>query len=346
MTHQKAITVSLKSCVIGLGQMGRNHARVCADLPGISLVGVADPSAESRDKYKPLPGVKVYEDYRTMLEVERPELVVVSVPTQYHCAVACDVMERGIHVLVEKPIAKVVSEADHMIAVAKKSGVKLMVGHLERFNPAVSEIKRRVAAREMGRIFQLHARRLSPFPARIQDVGVILDMATHDIDAMHYITGSRVVRVHAETAQRAHETCEDMLSGLMRFATGEVGVLDVSWLSPQKLRQLTVVAEAGILVADYLTQDLYWYKNGVINDTWEPATHFSGAVEGDVVKTYIPKREPLRVEHEAFVGCVRNDTIPEVTGEDGRAALQVALEMIRSGNENRIIFPQEAGSAP
>jgi UDP-N-acetylglucosamine 3-dehydrogenase len=198
-----------------------------------------------------------------------------------------------------------------------------MVGHLERFNPAVQELRRRIVSGEIGRIFQLHARRLSPFPSRIQDVGVILDLATHDIDAMHFITGSRTIRAFAEVAQKAHVSCEDMLSGLLR--------------SPYKLRELSVVGEGGVYVADYLSQDLRWYKNGVVNTTWEPATHFSGAVEGDMIKTYIPKKEPLRIEHEAFIAAVRDNTEVPVTGEDGKAALSVALDLMTSGREARIM---------
>jgi len=321
----------MKAAVIGLGAMGRNHARVAADLPGVKLVGVADPSEGSRRSYLPMAGVNVYADYREMLDKEKPDFVTVAVPTELHKEVSLEAMSRKIHVLVEKPIAPSVAEADAMIEAAKKHGVKLMVGHLERFNPAVLELKRRVSKGEIGKIFQLHARRLSPFPARIRDVGVILDLATHDIDAMHFLTGSTVTRVFAETAQCAHKTCEDMLSGLMRFKSGEIGVLDVNWLSPQKLRQISIVGEGGVLMADYLTQDVYWYKNGNVNDTWTPATNFSGAVEGDVIKTYIPKKEPLRIEYESFVGAVRDNLPSPIPGEEGRAALDVGLRLIDFG---------------
>ena len=317
----------IKICVIGMGNIGRHHARVLSDLPGAELVGVAEPKLAGKGPV----GVKVFEDYRVMLDEQKPTAVVLSVPTELHVSIACEAMQRGIHVLVEKPIARSLEEADLMIATAKKYGVKLMVGHLERFNPAVLEIKRCVEAGELGRIFQLSARRISPFPPRILDVGVILDIAIHDIDAMHFVTGGEVTRVVAETARKAHKTHEDMVSGLLRFSTGEIGVIDVHWLSPQKIRQLSVVGEGGMVVADYLAQDVLFYKNGRVNESWTPASHFSGAVEGDMVKTYIPKKEPLRAEHESFVACIRDDSTPFVTGEDGRAALAVALRMIESG---------------
>ncbi len=332
----------IKTCVIGLGSMGRNHARVLGDLQTAAFVGVADPAANVRAAYRPLQGVKVYAEYREMLERERPEAAIVAVPSELHCEIVADLAAAGVHVLVEKPMSKRLDEADRMIEVTRAAGVKFMVGHIERFNPAVQEIKQRVASKEIGEVFQLHARRLSPFPPRVTDVGVILDLATHDIDVMHFITGSTVVRTYAETARRAHATCEDTLNGLLRFSNGVVGVLDISWLSPQKLRQLSVLGPGGMYVCDYLTQDVHFYKNGRINDSWEPATHFSGAIEGDVLKTYIPKREPLRVELEAFLACILDDTPPPVSGEEGRTALRVALELGRSGVEHSVLEPPQA----
>ena len=333
----------IKACVIGLGSMGRNHARVLAELPGVSLVGVADPSEKVRSGYRPPTGVSVFADHRAMIDALKPDYAVIATPTELHCETACDVMMRKVHVLVEKPIAKRVDEAERMIATAAAEKVKLSVGHVERFNPAVRELKQRVDAKELGTLFQLHARRLSPFPARIADVGVILDLATHDIDAMHSVTGSRVVRAYAETARKVHKTCEDMLSGLLRFQSGEIGVLDVSWLSPKKLRELWVVGEGGTLVADYLTQDVYWYKNGRVNDTWPAATNFSGSVEGDVIKTYIPKKEPLRAEHEAFVQALLDDGPAPVSGEEALAAVKVALDLVRSGTEKGVSIMAGAG---
>lgn len=327
---------TLKSCVIGLGFMGRNHARILDSIAGADLVAVADPNEERRRACRLPASVSSYEDYRRMLDAHRPDYVVVSVPTEVHAEVACEALSRGIHVLVEKPIAKRLEDATRMIATAREHRVKLMVGHVERFNPAVRAIKRHVEERALGALFQLHARRLSPFPERVSDVGVVLDLATHDIDAMHYITGSRVVRSFAETARKAHQTCEDMLAGVMRFATGEIGLLDVSWLSPKKVRELWVVGEGGSLMADYLTQDLFWYKNGRVNESWTPASHFSGAVEGDMLKAWYPKKEPLLAEHEAFLQAVRDDGPPPVTGEEGLEALRVALDLVESGRQNSL----------
>lgn len=325
----------IKAVVVGLGSMGRNHVRVLSELPGVALVGVTDASAETRASFRPIPGVEVFSDLHALIEKTRPDYAVVAVPTAFHAEVTCALLEGGAHVLVEKPIATRIEEAERMIRVAAERGRRLMVGHVERFNPAVQEIKRLLDEKVLGRLFQLNARRLSPFPARITDVGVILDLATHDIDAMHFLTGSRVIRAYAETARKAHQSQEDMLAGLLRFESGEIGLLDVSWLSPKKLRELWVVGEGGTLVADYLTQDVYWYKNGRVNDTWTPATNFSGAVEGDVLKTWIPKKEPLRLEHEASLETIRGVRQRAVSGEEGLAAVRVALDLAQANERQR-----------
>lgn len=318
----------LNACVLGLGSIGLHHARVLADLAHVRLRAVCDRSTEARERYRAPREVEVFDDAGRMLAEVKPDLVVVAVPTELHCAMTCLVLEAGAHVLVEKPIARSLDEADRMIACAERYGRLLGVGHLERCNPAVVEIKRAVTAGELGRVFQLHARRMGPFPLRVQDVGVTLDIATHDIDVMHFITGSRVARAVAETTRQAHRSCEDMLSALLRFESGEIGMLDVHWLSPKKVRELCVVGEGGMLVADYLAQDVFFYKNGRINQGWTQASHFSGAVEGDMVKLHLPKREPLRALHEDFVASIRQGTPPAVSGADGRAALEVAHRLL------------------
>jgi len=178
-----------------------------------------------------------------MLDREKPDVVSIAVPTERHAEVASEAIARGVHVLIEKPLALTAEDARRVIELAAVHGTRLMVGHIERFNPAIRAIRERLARQELGRLFQVHSRRLSPFPNRIQDVGVVLDLATHEIDAMRSILGSEVRRVYAEIDRKAHSHCEDLLSGLLRFADGVIGVLDVNWLTPTKVRQLAVVGE-------------------------------------------------------------------------------------------------------
>ena len=334
--------MSLRGAVIGMGSMGRNHLRLNAEIQGGSLVAAADPFPQSHSALKSFPGVNAYTDYREMIEKENLDYVAIAAPTKFHCEMSCFAMEAGAHVLVEKPIASSLEEADQMIAVAQKTGRTLMVGHLERFNPAVVEAKRRIESGEIGHIFQLAARRHSPFPARITDVGVVLDIAVHDIDVMHFLTGQPAVRCYAELQQRAHGTQEDMLTGLLRFKSsdelqGVVGLLDVHWMSPQKVRQLTVTGMGGTYTVDYINQDLYFHTNGTTETTWHEIALFRGTSEGDMIRPHIVRREPLRVEYEAFIDAITHGTKSPVSGEEGKAALKVALDLVRSGELNEVL---------
>ncbi len=333
----------LKAAVIGAGVMGSHHARVYAEMDNVELCAIADPDATAADRIGRRYRSTVYGDYRELLEREHIDLASIAVPTRLHQKVACEVMSRGIHVLIEKPLALSLEEGEDILDCAERSGVKLAVGHIERFNPAVVEIKRRLDGHELGRIFQLHARRLSPFPGRVQDVGVILDLATHDIDVMRHLLSCGVERVFAETERKAHFSCEDLVSALIRFTNGAIGVLDVNWLTPAKVRQLAVLGERGMLLADYLTQDVYWYKNSPAPDQWETLNVFRGAWEGDMVKLHFQKKEPLRAELESFVTAVTDDRQPEVTGEDGLAAMQLSMALIESGHECIPLAPRKLG---
>lgn len=331
---------TLKAAVIGAGTMGSNHARVYAEMEQVDLVAIADSDDRACRKiansYRPT----VYNDYRELLDVEKPDLVSITVPTSLHCEVALETMSRGAHVLVEKPLALSVEEGRKIILASHKYGVKLSVGHVERFNPAINEIKRRLERQELGRIFQVHARRVSPFPERIRDVGVILDLATHDIDVIRHLLGCEVERVFAETARKAHACSEDLLSAVLRFSNGVIGVLDVNWLTPTKVRQLSVVGEGGMYLIDYLTQDVYWYKNTSMSETWETLSVFRGAMEGDMVKAHFKRSEPLAVELKSFVDAVVHNREPEVDGSDALIAIDLSLTLIESGRSNVPLVPR------
>jgi predicted dehydrogenase len=248
-------------------------------------------------------------------------------------------IEAGAGVLVEKPIADTLENARSIIESADEAEVKLMVGHIERFNPAVQELKRRLKERELGRIFTIHATRVGPFPHRIRDVGVVIDLAVHDIDVMRYVTESEVGRVYAETEKRIHTKCEDMLSGLLKFKNGVVGVLDVNWLTPEKIRELSVTGEKGMFQVKYLHQELLFYENKDANGSnYTYQNILMGVTEGDITHIRIQKKEPLKVELESFLESVRKNHAPGVTGIDGLKSLEVALAISESASENRVII--------
>lgn len=327
----------IKAAVIGVGSMGKNHARIYDALEGVALVAVSDIDTKSARAAASRYRARYYADHATMLDQEKPDLVSVAVPTGLHHQVALDVIERGLDLLVEKPIADTVANAKEIIERAQAQGVQFMVGHVERFNPAVCELKRRLEDGQLGKMFQIHARRLGPFPHRIRDVGVVIDLATHDLDVMCHLTEADVVRVYAETEQEIHTLHEDSLSGLMRFQNGVVGVLDVNWLTPTKVRELYVTGEKGMFMVNYLTQDLYLYENEYVGSDWDRLGMLKGIGEGNMIKLRIGKREPLHAELEAFAQSVEEGGPPPVTGEDGIRALTLAQAMVESGRQHTAI---------
>jgi UDP-N-acetylglucosamine 3-dehydrogenase len=313
----------LRAAVIGLGSMGRNHVRVWDEaVEGVELVAVADPSPEAVRLATQGRSVRGYGTPSTMLAEEELDLVSVVAPTSMHHELTLAALNAGANVLVEKPIAATRSEAEAMMAAAAASGRMLTVGHIERFNPAIVELRRRLQAGELGRIFQVRATRLGPFPERIRDVGVVVDLAPHDLDVMRFLLGSDPVRVYAETEQRIHTEHEDLFAGVLKFANGAVGLLEINWLTPTKQRTLTVTGEGGMYVADYLAQDLLFYAN--------PAQGTVG--EGRSEARAIARREPLLAELEAFASAVRHGGPPPVEPREALIALQLARAMVEAAN--------------
>lgn len=327
-----------KVAVMGAGAMGRNHLRVLNDLDGVDLVGVADSDAATVERVSRGFHIEGYTDYRELLQREKPDAVVVAVPTALHCEVVLCALGQGASVLVEKPIASTEDEARRMIEAARRAGVVLTVGHIERYNPAILELHRRLRRGDLGRVFKMHARRLGPFPPRVRDVGVVIDLATHDVDIMHFLSGSEVTRVYAETARQIHTEYEDLLSGLLRFGDDSIGVLDINWLTPTKIRELLVTGERGMFHANYLTQELYFYENNYVKSDWDALSRIDGVSEGDMVRLRIEKMEPLRVELSRFMQAVRGEAgVDLVSGEEGLAALRVARKIVQSGLERRVV---------
>jgi UDP-N-acetylglucosamine 3-dehydrogenase len=330
--------MSLKTAVIGVGSMGVNHARVNWEMPDADLVGVADFNHESADRVAYKYNTKAFYDHQTLLDETQPDAVTLAVPTIYHHQIALDIIDRGIPLLIEKPIAFTIEEGQDIINAAKQKGVKLMIGHIERFNPAIMSVRQLIADGELGRIFQMDAHRQGPFPARIADVGVVVDLAVHDLDVMRFVSQTEVVRVYAETEKHIHSKYEDLLTGLVRFSDGIIGTLTINWLTPTKIREFIVTGERGLYRCNYLTQDLYFFENPVSSGSeWENLRVLRGVREGKMVRHVIAKKEPLRAEQEAFLEAVRNDTEVPVSGEDGLRALELAKTIVLSGTEHRII---------
>ncbi len=328
----------MKVAVIGVGSIGIHHARIYSELPGVKLVAVADTDHQRVESVAARYGARPYTDYRRMLEKEQPDAVSVAVPTALHEQVGLDALEAGAHVLIEKPVAATIEGAQRLINRARELGRQLMVGHVVRFNPAIQALKQRLERGELGRIFQVFCRRIGPFPARIRDVGVVIDLAPHDLDVMRFLLGSEPTRIYAETERRIHTEHEDLLWGVLRFPEGVVGVLELNWLTPVKIRETLVLGERGLFRVDDLTQDLYFYENGQATDLpWPALQTLRGVSEGCMIRFAIQRYEPLKAELEAFIGALRDGRPVPVSGEDGLAALRLALALVESGRTHQVV---------
>ena len=320
----------------GLGSMGRNHLRVIASRPNVRLAAVADPDGDALATATTQTGGAGFADPLAMIAETELDAVVIAAPTTSHLALALAAIERGIAVLVEKPLAPTVEEALQIVAASRATGVPVQVGHVERFNPAVRELGRLLGEGWLSTVFAITSRRAGPFPARIRDVGVTVDLATHDVDICSWIAGERPVRVHAETAQRIHAEHEDLLFGLLHFPSGVVAQLDVDWLTPAKRRQLVVVGEEGMFELDYLTQRLTFTR---ATDTTNPRLigGYAPTFEGDVTELPVPTGEPLALEHDAFLRVVREGGRPEVDAEDGLWAVGIAIALLESAARREVV---------
>jgi predicted dehydrogenase len=312
------MTAVLRAGLIGLGMMGRHHARVLRSLPGVELVAVVDPMG---DAHGVAGGGPVFDSLQQAVE-KGLDYCVVAAPTVLHKELALALAAAGVHALVEKPLASDTVSATEMADAFERRGLVGAVGHIERYNPSLQEARRRLEAGDLGSVFQVATRRQGPFPARISDVGVVKDLGTHDIDLTAWVTQQRFTRVSAGTAHRSGREHEDLVSFVGRLADGTVTNHLVNWLSPMKERVTVITGERGAFVADTLTADLTFYANGSVATQWDDVAQFRGVSEGDMVRFAIAKPEPLRVEHEAFRDAVLGKRSDIVTMREGLATVR------------------------
>jgi UDP-N-acetylglucosamine 3-dehydrogenase len=322
----------VRAAVIGAGVMGANHIRVLDELPDCELVAVADPNEARLRETIAGRAARGYARHRDLLDEERPDAVSIAAPTRLHAPIAVDCIERRIALLIEKPLAADVAEAERVQAAAEAAGSVLMAGYVERFNPAVRELKRRLDAGEAGRVIEARARRVGPFFERERDVGVVHDLATHDIDVLRYLLGAEVERAQGETKSGVRTPFEDALVGALRFEDGVVAALEVDWLTPVKQRELVVVGERGMFVVDYLAQTLRFFRDS--------GTPGAGG-EPDLASFPAAGQAPLRAELECFLRVARGEEPPPVTAADGIAALRVAEALCEAARRGEPVLLSE-----
>ena len=321
---------NLRAGLIGLGMMGRHHARVLGSLPGVDLVAVADPGG---DVHGVSGGRPVEADIVALIR-HGLDYCMVAVPTIYHEQIGLALAEAGVHAMIEKPLAQDTGSATRVADAFAAKGLVGAVGHIERYNPALQQARARIEEGELGEVYQVVTRRQGPFPARIADVGVVKDLGTHDIDLTAWVTQQHFVSVAARTAHRSGRQYEDMVAVVGMLSGGTITNHLVNWLSPLKERVTIITGEKGAFVADTLTADLTFYANGEVQTTWDDIANFRGVSEGDVIRFAISKPEPLRVEHEQFRDAVLGKDADIVTMQQGLETVRVAeacIESARSG---------------
>jgi UDP-N-acetylglucosamine 3-dehydrogenase len=306
-----AATGPARVAVIGAGVMGSNHARVLRDLPGATLVGIVDPSAERRTYAADVIGCRTFAHLDDAI-AEGVDAATIAAPTRLHHEISLACIGQGIHVLVEKPIAATVAEGQEIIEAARRAGVTLMVGHIERFNPAVAAIKQAIRDEE---IFSICITRVGPFPPRMSNVGVVIDLAVHDIDLIRWFTGSDIVEVQSQVSNAVAER-EDIALLQFRTASGVLAHIETNWLTPFKARNVTVATREKYVVGDLLTRQVtecFGFKP----DGSYSMRHLAVGYD-----------EPLRAELTAFLQAVSSGGVPAVTGEEGVASLEIAIRCL------------------
>ncbi|MEW6920007.1 Gfo/Idh/MocA family protein [Trueperella pyogenes] len=318
--------MTLRYGLIGLGSMGRHHARNIRALAGAELVAVADPYG---DKFGVAGDLEVLPDVDALIDAGI-DAAMVAVPTGQHAEVALKLAAAGVHTMVEKPLASTIEEGKALVAAFEDAGLVGAVGYVERCNPALLEMRRRIAEGQLGKVYQITTRRQSPFPARIADVGVVKDLATHDVDLTAWVAGSQYAVISAQTAHRADREYEDLVTASGKLANGVLVNHLVNWLTPYKERQTVVLGEHGALVADTTMGDLTFYENGSLHLGWDQISAFRGVSEGQVIRYALEKREPLAVEHEHFRDAVLGKACEHVTMREALTTMEVVQAMLDS----------------
>ena len=321
---------TIRMGLIGLGAMGRHHARVIREVQGMELVAVADANG---DKHGVAGGLEVQPDVESLI-AQGIDAAMVAVPTYLHEPVALALAEAGVHAMIEKPIAATFEEGERVAAAFAAAGLVGCVGYVERCNPALLEMRRRIEAGELGNVYQITTSRQGPFPARIADVGVVKDLATHDVDLTSWIAQSPYALISAQVTHRSGREQEDMVVASGRLQNGIIVNHIVNWLSPLKVRETVATGEKGSFIANTLTGDLTFVANGDVRSDWDRVTVFRGVSEGDSIRYAIAKREPLRVEQENFRDRLWGRESESVSMAEGVHALKVVeavLESARTG---------------
>jgi predicted dehydrogenase len=307
--------------------MGANHARILSRLDGARLVGVTDPDRLRAESVARAAGCAVAADLEE-LAGRGAEAVSIAAPTALHHDLALACIRRGLHVLVEKPIAATTAEARAMVDAARAAGVTLMVGHVERFNPAVQTIKEALRGED---ILSIAITRIGPFPPRMSNLGVVTDLAVHDIDLIRWFTDSEIVEAQSQISS-ANAACEDIAMLQFRTASGVLAQINTNWLTPFKARTVHVATRRKYVDGDLLTRR--------VTERYD----FRADSSYSVRHLAVAHTEPLRAELAEFVHAVRSGTPPAVTGAEGVASLEVAMHCLNGSRSPGSVLEASAAA--
>ena len=314
----------MKTGVIGVGSMGKNHVRVYKEIS--DLVGVSDLNEELGLDMAGKYGIKFFGNYEEMLD--KVDAVSIAVPTKYHLEVATNVIKAGVNLIIEKPLSDNVSDALKIVELSEKHNVCLSVGHIERHNPVISNIKENLSKNIWGQPISFSTRRFSSFPGRIIDVGVVFDLAIHDIDILNYLSSSTIKSVYALGGRKKHKNCEDYVIILLDFHNGIKGLCEANWLTPTKVRDLSLTTDNSHILANYMDQSLE--ITSAKNNFLSSSNSFSMGLKFDKEIIHVERHEPLKLELVDFLSSILEKGDPLVTGMDGVNAVKVAEAVILS----------------
>jgi UDP-N-acetylglucosamine 3-dehydrogenase len=319
--------------LIGYGAMGQNHARVLNSMAETQLIGIYDPLSSSTDSiFKNLE----FESLEELVEI-RPDYCVIATPTHTHLEIAEFLAKNKINFLIEKPIAPDLKSAEQIMNLVRAQKVKVAVGHIERFNAAMIEARKRLKANQLGTILQIITIRQGPLPIRVEDVGVTLDLATHDIDSIMWLTDSTFSRVTAQRIFRKERKFEDGVFILGQLSSGVKISSTVNWISPLKERKTMIVGEKGTFVIDTLQSTLTFYENGIIDLSGELVSQFLGVSQGNVYQYAFEKIEALKTEHRNMIEFLTGNGSNVCSLDEARKVIEVTQAIFESDRLNTVV---------
>ncbi|RAP33032.1 oxidoreductase [Candidatus Marinamargulisbacteria bacterium SCGC AG-410-N11] len=318
---------NLKVAVIGVGNMGKHHARNYTQIKNVTLVSVCDIQESVANELATQYNCKAYTCLNKMIENENLDAVSITAPTRYHYEIAKVVIKNNINLLIEKPISDNIEKSNELIKLAKKNNLTLMIGHIERFNPAVTKLKEIIDEGKLGKITSLISKRVGAFPAQIKDANVIIDLAVHDIDIFSYLLNKNPNQIYGNAGRALNSNREDYAEIFLTYGD-QNAFIQVNWITPIRIRNLAITGTKGYAELNYMTQELTVYESNYSSDFDTFGDYIIKFGNPTKKNISLEKKEPLANELNHFINCIQTKSTPLITGENGKKALEIALKVM------------------